>query len=170
MSDVIVGLAFGLRGNKPGVSNERIARYTWYWSREPSSKTKGTRTPIIAQEEVAVALKEKAKEFLVESIPGNFPGRENEGYSDTYSVATEVKKIVEREGWKNSITLICHPAHRFRAQRVFKKLGFKVHVPKSSTGDIPYDPQSSQPWTRNKWLFWPREIFAILIYKIKGYI
>jgi len=156
--DTIIALSFGINpDNKPGISNNELAEWVdilqQYYHR-----------PLILQWEIAEA------ERLSESLPAKVIRKHRtEGrYLDTYEVLSQAKEFCDEKNW-NKIILVTHQDQLRRAIRTAGKLGFTVKIP-PQTWDIDYNPNSIQPWTRNKWRFKLREILANLIYFLKDYI
>lgn len=164
--DVVVALAFGKRNLGKGIdlsigsSNKEIAKIAW-------EKSKEGKIPMILQKEVTYFLPNELENERIVISEHRTPGK----YLDTFEVIDQAKEIMEEKEWRVPV-LICHPSHLWRSLRVFWKMGFKeVVTPESSElKQIPFDSESSQIWTRNKMIWWIREIPARFLYKIKGWI
>lgn len=88
-------------------------------------------------------------------------------YLDTYEVFAQIKDtgIIPQGA---SIILVAHPDHWARCAAVARSLGFIPLVPPDIM-TIPFDPLSTQPWTRDAIKFFPREIAAWGLYTLKGW-
>lgn len=160
-TDVIVALSFGAGkdGSRPGKSNEVIARLVADFN--PAGDLS-----MILQKEVAAALPASLKDLpIVISENKLHPGQ----YLDTYEALRQAREVMAKEGWRRAF-LFCHPAHAPRASRVFRKLGVEPIIYKHMLAGIPFDPQSVQSWTRDWLRWWLREIPAMLLYKLRGWI
>ena len=85
-------------------------------------------------------------------------------YLDSYEVAKQAEEVLQKNNWKN-VAILAHPDHAWRCAAILKKMGFNVVA--INTSDCPYDSESNQKWTRNKWLFIPREILVRIIYLLQ---
>jgi hypothetical protein len=77
------------------------------------------------------------------------------------------QKQYEQRRW-SKILLIAHPDHQSRALKVAHKLGLDVEV--AEIEKVPYDPSSSQWWTRNRLLFRLWDLGAGFYYFIRGFV
>jgi hypothetical protein len=151
---VIIGLSFGKRGNKPGISNRFLGQAVRKLYEEYN-------LPIILQWEIADCLIDIPVLKRIEShrIKGD--------YLDTYEVLYQARKFC-KEKKLNKPILVAHQDHLPRVIKVAKKLGFKPI--KKEFLYIPYDKHSSQPWTRNKIRFLIHEFATKTKYKIESKI
>jgi len=154
-AQVIVAQSFGCRENEPGISNETMARLAWKIRQK-------LHLSMILQWEIAEALPEKSRDlWIIERH------REEGKYLDTYEVLDQAKEIIKEQGWRTAV-LIAHPWQIWRAMAVFKKMGIKIIIP--NLDSIPFNPESTQWWTRNMFLWILREIPTRLLYLIKSWI
>ncbi|MBU3942369.1 hypothetical protein KKA24_00115 [Patescibacteria group bacterium] len=125
--------------------------------------------PMIFQKEVASAFRSLAGGKDAEIVKVIEEDRVKGKRLDTYEVLAQAFEVIKKRGW-NKVILVAHPDHIWRAKKVLEKMRLKVLIP-SGLEDIPFDPHSSQWWTRGPlvwWLLW--EIRARIFYKLKGYI
>ena len=155
---IIIALSFGQgSGGSPGLSNEALARVV-------SKLAKKYNVPVIAQWEIADCipdLSESQQNLIVREH------RQSGQYLDTYEVLNQAKFHCDRLGFKKAL-VVAHPDHAPRCAAVAKKLGFEVAV--ADTQSVPYDPDSTQEWTRSKKIFLEREKLATEYYRQKGYL
>ncbi|MDE2001780.1 MAG: hypothetical protein KGI60_04435 [Patescibacteria group bacterium] len=155
--DVILALSFGQRKGEPCLSNIGIAeaiKDCLFWAKH--------RPPILAQWEVAECLKKTC-------VPVRHIVREHRvkgKYLDSYECLDQMAIVCRANGWKVAF-IAAHPHHRFRCQLIAEKLGLTTFAPKLN---VPYDPQSTQPWTRSPVRFLPREAAALVHHKLFGLI
>lgn len=148
--DAVVVLAFGT-----GISNAFLAVKAAKFSAAHDC-------PIICQREVFCYLDADHGSPMPVVLSGN------EGaYLDTYQALVETKAICEQRRW-SKILLIAHPDHQSRALKVAHKLGLDVEV--AEIEKVPYDPSSSQWWTRNRLLFRLWDLGAGFYYFIRGFV
>ena len=93
--------------------------------------------------------------------------REKGKYLDTREVVYQTWEIMKKHNWTEAI-VIAHPLHISRVVKVFEKMGIETLIPKD-VKNIPFDPNSTQWWTRNVFLWWLREIPSRIIYKMRGW-
>ncbi|MBI5913490.1 hypothetical protein HY839_03575 [Candidatus Azambacteria bacterium] len=152
-AQVILAQSFGLRGDKPGISNEALTKVV-------ADLWRCYHLPLVLQWEIADCLPGVHKAGVIRR-------HRTEGeYLDTHEVLAQSREICKK-GWTKAI-VVAHPDHMWRVVRVAENVGF--HAIPADVQDIPYDPQSSQSWTRSKMCFIPREIAARLLYFMKGWL
>ena len=153
-ADVILGQSFGLRSDGPGLSNYALAFVVARLAKRYS-------LPAVLQWEIADCLPNV-------HIAGVIRRHRSEGkYLDTYEVLAQSAELCRARGWKRAI-VVAHPDHMWRCVQTAKKLGLMALVPPMP--EVPYDPASSQSWTRSRARFLPREIIARLLFLLKGWI
>jgi hypothetical protein len=153
-ADVIIGQAFGMRHDSPGISNQALGE-------QADTVQKETGKPLILQGEIADCLPDRGQGIVIRkhSLPGK--------YLDTYEFLWQAHLFCQLQR-QNQVILIAHQDHRWRVMMVAKKLGFTIIIPDSPP--IPYDHQSTQWWTRRRSLFLIREIPARILYVLTGKI
>ncbi len=148
--------SFGLRKNSPGTSNEALAEAIIRIREDFPCPPQ-----LIIQKDTADAF---PKEIKIDKIISQ---HEKAGkYLDSYEVSRQCAEYCRKNGIKN-LLVFAHPHHIWRVKRVTEKLGLNCLA---VSVKIPYDRQSSQVWTRSKWLFIPREIMVIIAYFLTGKI
>lgn len=179
--DAVVGIPFGSHenGDSIGISNTAIidtmVRVKKAQDSIRNSLCEGYSIPMATQWEMTEADDPPKFDIVI--------GQVNDDRIYTYQFFYELRK--KCPGWR-SIIIIAHPDHIWRASRIAKKFGFTTFVPTNSIQKIPYDPESKQPWCRQKWKFplgiraalkspenWPfmlREPFVRAHHAIKGWI
>jgi hypothetical protein len=158
-ADSFILLGFGLAQtadgqDAPGKSNQAIAR----WLVAHNSQKRITFT----QEGTYLALKEMEAEnpgLAVDEWTINLPHDEHV-HVDTYGAALQIW-ILARELGVERPCLVTHPWQMARARRIFQKLPWinQLIVPKLTLAQIPFDPQSTQIWTRHPLLYLCFEYF-----------
>lgn len=160
-AQVIIGMAFGANrkntSQEPGVSNEEIARIIHrLWQKK--------NLPVIAQREVAeamVKLRIPIKPALVISES------DQEFHINSRDVLLQASKYCQRHKLQIA-AIVAHPAHILRCSWVAEKIGFDVRLPDVSS--VPYEPRSTQWWTRNSLFFFAWELYARIGWRLKGYL
>lgn len=161
---VIIGLAFGQGlDNTPGLSNRTLAKVALNQARKYQAD-------LVLQGEIYDAIDPY---FPLGEIKGGGLGifvvrPESDEYLDTYAVLVKAKERMRVEGYTSAI-LVAHQAHMWRVRLVAKKLGIKEYE-KAKYDKIPYDPRSTQPWTRNALVFSLYDFSASVMYFFKRYI
>ena len=148
--DVLIGQSFG--GNSNAIMADIALRIRTDY-----------RLPMILQREITDPLPRGIINLFVIS-----KHRQKGDYLDTFEVLSQTERIMTTNGWSKALVL-CHPWHAWRIAMVLKKMGIKAVFP-LEIRNIPFDPNSAQWWTRNKFLWILREIPARLIYLAKGWI
>lgn len=157
-ADVIIGQSFGIDpNNKPGISNEFLANIVTQYDRYDAVLHHYPYT--ILQWEIADCV--GFSDYIISE------SRIQSIYLDTYEVLAQTWVVCQKEGWKKAI-IVAHPDHVWRVAKTAEKLGFQVLI--ADTAGCPYNPQSTQPWTRNRPAFIGREILARLLYLYKGWL
>lgn len=152
---VVIALSFGcLEGGPGGKSNEALAVIT-------RSIASAYHLPAIAQWEIADSILGFPKEYKVRKH--HVEGK----YLDSYEVLLQAHLRCNSMAWFKAI-ILAHPDHLWRCVKIAERLGFEVLT--IGTGCVPYDPKSTQWWTRGKFRFILREIPARFLYLLKGWI
>ncbi|HZZ99501.1 MAG TPA: hypothetical protein VFK07_02200 [Candidatus Paceibacterota bacterium] len=137
MKKVLWAFSWGHQYPKPGLSNEVMA--------DEVAKIKDQFDFVLVQFEIGQAL--TAKNITVDHVtkpPVGWPHT----YVNSYQVAEDMLAYLKSKGVEASdadISVICHHAHWDGLSLILRKLNLKV---KRVDFDIPYDPNSSQWWTR----------------------
>jgi len=136
--DVLIAVTFGMKGDKPGLSNETMAY-------EAARTSEIWEIPFLLQKEIAEALPPGVEP--AGQMSGVYDGK----YHDTSDTVSEAAAMCRKNGWKN-VMVLGHPAHAWRVCRCAEKSGLTV-VETVTTFDgaekkIPYDPHSTQKWCR----------------------
>jgi hypothetical protein len=161
-ADCVVGFAFGRLMEQgqvlPGNSNEELAKFAERYF---------PNLPKILQLEIA-----KAQAYLRPGDPDMLEvvkeHRQEKRYLDTREMALQAWEIMQRRSWRSPIVL-AHSHHMPRADAVCRKIGMHtVCVP--GLDQINFCQGSAQIWTRRRFLWFPREVAAILHYWWKGWI
>lgn len=136
-ADCVVALSFGKATSKTNTDmNKAIAAYA-----------RSCGLPILAQEEVA------------QYIPNPFfVIKRSDGYLDTWSVLSNAKAEMERNGFKRAL-FVAHAAHSKRAGGQATKLRLSFTIP----DDLPqvWDAHSEQWWTRSRLLWTYHELYTV---------
>lgn len=155
---MILALSFGQGINgTPGKSNEALAEIV---------KNLRERTGLLLclQWEIADCLRsivDEPRDLVVRDH------REKGKYLDTYEVIAQAWEFAKQRDIREAI-IVAHPDHAPRCAGVAAKLGFDVVI--ANTASVPYDPESTQEWTRSREIFLEREKQATEYYRQKGYI
>lgn len=161
-ADCVVGFAFGrvLQGRAilPGNSNQELAAFA-------HDHCPGL--PGILQYEIAAAYKR------LDHAPGEAmhvvaahrqPGR----YLDTRELGDQAWQIMQARGWRTAVVL-AQGHHMPRAIAVCRRLGMNT-VAMPGLEQIGFCHGSAQLWTRNRTLWFAREVGAILHYRRLGWL
>lgn len=146
----ILALSFGA-GKNYGITNQSIARLV-----------QARKDPVIAQYEIAMILQQNKIHHRNLEIIKEEPGE----YLDSYKFLKEAKVIMNQKGYTDVI-LLGHQDHLPRIRKIAEKMGMTII--ETVKHHLPYDPRSTQWWTRNKFLFCSREIIVTIHHKIKGW-
>lgn len=152
--EVILAQSFGLRADGPGVSNEALAEVV-------RSLHLRHGLPMVLQWEVADCLTDLPMAGVIREHEE--PGK----YLDSREVLLQSWSICQAHGWKRAV-VVAHPDHAWRVARIAHKLGFQVAV--ANTSQVPYDPESTQVWTRGPVRFLLREVVAVALFFWRGWI
>jgi len=148
-ADAFVLLGFGHREVEngrlqPGSSNLATAR--WLLRHNPQRKL------TITQEGSYQALKmleQDNPKLRIDDWVVNLP-HSSRVYIDTHGVALQSWLIFQKHGVRRPC-LVSHTCHLNRSRMIFEKLPLdEVIIPTIVAEDVPFDPQSSQLWTRNR--------------------
>jgi hypothetical protein len=153
-AEVILAQSFGQAEEGPGLTNQQLAQVV----RDLHQRT-GAR--LVLQREVAEALPDLPMDLVVRRH--RTPGQ----YLDTREVLLQSRGYCAACGWTKAI-VVAHPDHLWRVARTARRLGLQVILP--DTRQVTYDPKSTQEWTRSRWRFLPRELGAILLYCVRGWL
>jgi hypothetical protein len=160
-AQVIIGMSFGAnlkgKGQHPGVSNEEIARII---HRLWLSKN----LPVIVQREVAEAMAEIRLPIRPDLVVSE---SDNQFHISSYEVFCQAWKYCSGLNMRTAV-IVAHPAHILRCAAIAGKIGFTVRLPDVSS--VPYELQSTQWWTRNRFSFFIWELYARIGGKLKGYL
>lgn len=147
--------SFGLRKDGPGTSNEFLANFiVEIYNKIPKK--------LIIQEDAAIAF---PKEIKINKIISKHSKPEK--YLDTYEVSRQCAKYCKEYGIKK-LLVFAHPDHIWRVARSIEKFGIETISVKLKS--MPYDPESSQVWTRSRRAFLPRELIVRIYYFLTGKI
>jgi hypothetical protein len=135
---------------RPGCSNTDLA----YWARENFGHL-----PKVLQGEIADAYGTAPRNQLWRIDGHRQPGK----YLDTYEVALQAQQIMRQQGWETAV-ILAHAHHLPRAAAVCRKLGLRTVLP-PGLERVPFCPDSFQKWTRNRLLWFRREVGAIFYYR-----
>jgi hypothetical protein len=156
----VVAFSFGLLAHgpviQPGPSNEDLARF---------ALEHFAGLPKILQREVAdayLALAPGSSVFRIDTH--RQPGK----YLDTREAADQACGILRTHGWRTAV-LLAHAHHVPRAAAVCERLGIAVVVP-PGLERVRFCRGSRQPWTRNRGMWFLREVPTLAYYRCKGWI
>jgi len=151
----VLGQSFGQGKNStPGKSNEALALLAGEISQR-------FQTPLILQWEIKDGLKPMRNCWVIENH------EKQDTYLDTYEVIRQSVKICKDNKW-TTVAILAHPDHVWRVKMVVEKFGLKTVI--VDTSDIPYDPESTQKWTRSKKQFVIREVAMRFYFLLRGWI
>lgn len=143
--NAIFCLSFGKRDNGLGLSNEfLIDKILEFYKNKP--------LPLIIQKDCADYLPKNINVDKVISQHRIF-GK----YLDTSEVIRQCVKYCADHGYKK-VLVFAHPDHLKRVRKNLKHQGLEFEI--ADTILCPYDPKSSQWWTRNKIFFMLREVMV----------
>lgn len=147
---VIFAFAFGQgEDGTPGRTNEALAA-------QITNLLPVYPLPVFAQWEIDDALQKRGTAVTYRAVPQN-------GYLSTRGVLAQF-----RQAWQNlygggqdtAVILIAHPDHQTRCRELLQEVGFQLILPAVSIDwqqfgcdKFGYDPDSTQPWTRNRAAF-----------------
>jgi hypothetical protein len=157
-ADCVVAFSFGFRLGEgavvePGPINSYLATII---------ESERGRRPVIAQFEIADALQRQTQHQPYARI-----GSQSDHYLDTRAVAEKAAAVMRSAGWRCAM-VVAHPNHLSRADATMKATGVDTVV---RPGIKPlWDPESEQVWTRNPFVWVPREVLAIAHYAAKGWL
>jgi hypothetical protein len=151
-ADVVIGLSFGVTPKGPGKSNIALGHIA-----KKLNKTRNI--PLILQWEISDTIPTVKKVGIITSNPNE--------YLDSYEVLRQSKVICDANGWKTAV-ILAHPDHLWRCKKIAEKMGVEVLI--VDTSNVPYDSASTEVWTKNRFVFLPREILACALYFIRGWI
>ena len=157
-ANIIVGVSYGLlKNNQPGESNETLARIT-------RNLYERYQLPLALQWEIAKCLPDLLKAKVV------YKHRTEGEYLDTFEVLDQIMEFCIKTFKKPTVVaiIVAHPVHLPRVILVAEKLGFIPLVP--PIANVPYDKQSIQRHTRNRFLGTAYEKLATIKYSHDGKI
>ena len=148
----IFAFTFGNRmldnGNRdPGPVNEALAEATVALHRT-------TGAPIFAQWEVAAAIGGR-----VAPVTAINPRRDERGepvYLSTGGVVEEIARL----GAEGPVGIVAFADHLYRAVTTARRYGFDAYAPEGAAMPATYDPQSGQPWCRNRMAYLLHDIMV----------
>ncbi len=150
--DAILCLSFGKRNKEPSLSNKfLVRRIIDFYKSKP--------LPLIIQKDCADYFSKNIKidKIINEHI---IAGR----YLNTREVIRQCVEYCVENKLKKAL-IFAHPDHLLRIKKDFSHFNFQFEV--ADTTGCPYDPKSSQFWTRNKAIFLLREMLIRLYYLIR---
>jgi hypothetical protein len=150
--DVVFCLSFGKRANEASPSNKfLIEKIVRFYQDSP--------LPLIIQKDCADYF---SKDIKIDKIISNhiIIGK----YLDTREVLRQCVEHCVVHRFKKAL-IFAHPDHLPRIKRELNHFNFKFEL--ADTIGCPYDPKSSQIWTRNKTIFLLREVLVRWYYIIK---
>jgi len=138
----IFAFTFGNRmqenGNRePGPVNEALAEAA-------VSLHRATGAPIFAQWEIAAAIGARAA-----PVAAIYPGRDERAepvYLSTGGVVEEIARL----GAEGPVGVVAFADHLHRAVMTSRRHGFDAYAPEGMAMPAAYDPESGQPWCRNR--------------------
>ena len=136
----------------PGISNVALAKLAL-------RLIKLKNFPIIAQQQTALVLDNCRN--VIHII-------ESENYLNTWQVMQETAKVIKSRGF-SKVIIIAHPMHVWRVNKHCQKLSLVPIIP-YDLEKIPFDPASSQWWTRSAFLWIIRELPIRIYCLLRGYI
>jgi hypothetical protein len=140
----------------PGPSNEDLARI---------AADQFADLPKVLQREVADAYLALAPGSPVFRINVHRrPGK----YLDTREAAAQAAAVLREHGWRTAV-LLAHACHVPRVTAVCEKLGIAAVVP-PGLEQVRFCRGSRQPWTRNRVLWFLREVPTLGYYRCKGWL
>lgn len=145
-AQVFLGFSFGCRGNRPGLSNEAIAKAI-------AKRADWHTTFVCVQWEIGTALREI----------GFFPDQEinflsGEKHLTTIDVAIHMKALINACHLHDfEVNVFAHQLHMRRCLRALKLLGIDANP---IWIKVPFDRESSQWWTRSVSQWYIREIYG----------
>jgi hypothetical protein len=146
--DSIVAYAFGNRilsnGNRlPGPMNDALADLVVQLHKE-------TNVPVYVQWEIAEAIGDRIAPEKVISINPVLDAQANIVYLSTAGVASAVIKHVGSAQKLGKVAVIAFNDHLYRCVQTSRDLGMDAYAPDGYSMPNNYDPDSGQPWTRNR--------------------
>lgn len=148
--DVIICLSFGKRTSEVGLSNKfLITKIINFYKKNP--------LPLIIQKDCADYF---PKDIKINKIISNHS--KSGKYLNTQEVLRQSIYYCFKNNFKKAL-VFAHTHHIPRIKNDFAYFNFDFKI--ADTKGCPYDPKSSQIWTRNKYYFLLRE-FIVKIYYI----
>lgn len=152
-ADCVIGQSFGASEHGPGYVNELLAKYI--------VDNVCTNVPLILQNEIAAAMPNNRKPvFSIEGAPSTLTG----GGLNSLA-AIEQANIYMKENGLEQPLFIAQAYHIGRVAMLATNLGINPIIPENLPTE--FDPESTQIWTRNKYLWIPRELAVISYLKAK---
>lgn len=149
-ADCVIGFSFGYLGvdayEQPGKSNRQLAAFI---------EEHLSALPLIVQFEINDALKAAPATHVISK------SRQEGEYLNSREIAEQAFILMQKHGWHNAV-IVTHPAMEARNDALCSKLGMITITP-PGLESIEYDPDSAQPWTRDKESWWKREQGVIQI-------
>jgi hypothetical protein len=143
----IIVLSFGDGLHKHGLSNEALAK-------EAEDYALRADIPVIAQWEVASNIRDP------KVVRDPVCMKNGETYLNTRQVLKRAKEIMEEKRYDAAI-FFAHPAHLPRVR--FTAWQERIKEARQFELNIPWDKYSTQLWTRNPFLWYPRELLSFIL-------
>ncbi len=147
-ADCAIGFSFGYldseQGILPGKSNEQLAAFI---------EKNLSNTPLILQFEINDALKSAKANLVIKE------SRVKGEYLNSKEIGEQALIFMKKNGWCKAV-IVTHPAMEARNDAICSKLGIETITPPGLEA-IEYDPNSAQPWTRDRNSWWQREQLVI---------
>jgi hypothetical protein len=148
-ADCVIGHAFGIRDDDPGLSNRALADYI---------EQRLTWLPHIVNRDIARVM-DFEPDFELEVDPSSTSG----GGLGTWEELRQAKKYMLEHGLERPI-LVAHSYHIGRVATQAYRSGLMPIVPPELPGV--FDAESNQWWTRNRGLWTVRELAGVAVLKI----
>jgi hypothetical protein len=143
----VLAFTFGNRmlpnGNRePGPVNEAIADVV-------ATLQQRTQARIFAQWEVAAALAGRVPDEMITAINPTRDARGEPLYLGTGVVLEEIARLAEPQSL-GCVGVVAFADHLYRCVATARRLGFDAHAPEGIAMPRAYDPESGQPWCRDR--------------------
>ncbi|MEI6054053.1 MAG: hypothetical protein WCQ49_01655 [Candidatus Saccharibacteria bacterium] len=157
-ADCLIGLSFGAAENDPGYVNQLLSddirRISKYILEETNISL-----PLLLQQEIAAAMPSKVKtDFVIEGELSSMTGKG----LDSWAVLNQALEYMKEHNLERPI-IAAQAYHIGRVALQAVNLGMDPIIIGGMTKE--FDPESSQIWTRSKYLWVPRELVAITYLK-----
>lgn len=152
--DAIFCPSFGRRINEPSLSNKFLAkRIVEYYQGNP--------LPLIIQKDCAdycpadIEIDKTISSHVLSGL-----------YLDTVEVVRQCAQYCIEHNLKK-VLVFAHPDHLGRVKRSLKYFQLEYEV--ADTSACPYDPKSTQAWTRGRAIYFLREILVRIVLRLRGF-